>query len=140
MDPGSARERVLQDHDRIRQMLAEIDAARKRFEACDVGSGRELQELGVALFEVFAAHLQLEDATLVPALQALGPQQAEVARRLSREHEEQRALLRHLLSRLEVAASPSALLAAQILRFAEDVRADMAYEEANVLPHLSAAG
>lgn len=137
MDPGSARERVLHDHERIREMLARIDAARKRFEACEVGSGRELQELGVALFEVFAAHLQLEDSTLVPALRARGPEGVEVARRLTREHEEQRALLRHLLSRLETSASPSALLAVQILRFAEDVRADMAYEEASVLSHLS---
>jgi hemerythrin-like domain-containing protein len=133
MTSESIRDKVLEEHDRIRDMLAAMDAERKLFEAEASNGPGELVELAGALFEVFAAHIQLEDATLVPALRALGGHRAIAADRLEREHIEQRELLRFLMQRLEAANRPTSLLVCEIHQFGEYLRTDMAHEEAAIL-------
>jgi hemerythrin-like domain-containing protein len=100
MAPSEIRERVLEDHERLRAMLDELDGLGQRFEAGEE-VGLELRDQGVGLFEVFAAHLALEDSRLVPALAGLADGGPELAHRLAREHAEQRAMLPYLIGRLE---------------------------------------
>jgi hemerythrin-like domain-containing protein len=82
---------------------------------------------------VFAAHITLEDATLVPALEELGEEGKQLGERLAHEHQEQRELLKYLLTRLERDGWPSMLIARELGSFVEYVRQDMTHEEETIL-------
>jgi hemerythrin-like domain-containing protein len=132
MGPSEIRERILEDHERLRVLLDELDGLSKRFAAGEE-VGLELRDHGVGLFEVFAAHLALEDSRLVPALAGLVGGGPDLADRLAREHAEQRAMLRYLIGRLEAAQRPTSVVAHEVCRFAAEVRADMLHEERTIL-------
>jgi hemerythrin-like domain-containing protein len=133
MEPAEARAQILDEHDRLRDRLDEIEELTTRFEKGGPDVGRALREQGVALFEVFAAHLNLEDAQLVPALRTIPERGDGLARRLEREHKEQRELLTYLLSRLEQESRPTTLVARELQGFCEYLRLDMGHEEATLL-------
>lgn len=132
MQPEEIRARVFAEHEQLRGQLDEIDGWTRRFEnGEEVGS--EICELGVGLFELFASHLALEDSLLAPALAELAPDGEALADRLVREHDEQRAMLRYLLRRLEEARRPTALIANELRSFAGYLRRDMQHEEETIL-------
>ena len=133
MDNDEARTRVLSEHARLRELLDALIGRIDRFEAGEREVGTELRALGVAFFEVFAAHITLEDAALVPALRALSDEGKNLAERLTHEHQEQRELLQYLLARLEHDARPSAVIARELRGFANYVRQDMLHEEETIL-------
>jgi hemerythrin-like domain-containing protein len=129
MDAEQTRSRILEDHVRLRGMLDELERTIDRFETGGREVGRELRAHGVELFEVFAAHIQLEDATLVPALSALGESGKHRAERLAHEHAEQRELIEFLLKRLADDHRPSLVVARELQAFVQYVRQDMAHED-----------
>jgi len=133
MEREDARTRVLAEHARLRQLLDELVAQIERFETGSREVGAEMRAQGIAFFEVFAAHISLEDATLVPALRELGEEGKQLAERLAHEHQEQRELLKYLLKRLENDGRPSMLIARELGSFAEYVRQDMTHEEETIL-------
>jgi hemerythrin-like domain-containing protein len=133
MEPAEARSQILDEHARLRDRLDEIEKLTSRFEEGGEDVGKELRELGVALFEVFAAHLNLEDAQLVPALRSIPERGAVLAKRLEREHKEQRELLTYLLSRLEQEHRPTTLIARELQGFCDYLRVDMGHEEETLL-------
>lgn len=129
---GQVRRQVLADHAVLRQELNDLESILLDFESGKSESGSRLRERGVRLFDLFAAHLGLEDEVLIAALRR---QEAgrPLAEKLTEEHREQRELLRFLLSRLEDDERPSSLVARELSSFVEVLRIDMAHEEATVL-------
>lgn len=133
MEPGEARTRVLSEHARLRELLDDLVARIERFESGNREVGGELRSRGIAFFEVFAAHITLEDSILAPALEALGEEGKHRAERLAHEHREQRELLKYLLARLENDERPSLVIARELRSFVDYVRQDMAHEEETIL-------
>jgi hemerythrin-like domain-containing protein len=133
MDTEETRSRILEDHARLRGMLDGLERTIERFETGGREVGQELRSRGVELFEVFAAHIQLEDAALVPALCALGESGKTRAERLTHEHQEQRELIEFLLARLADDHRPSLVVARELHAFVQYVRQDMAHEEETLL-------
>lgn len=129
MDAQTTLSRILDEHARLRGMLDALERTLDRFEAGGREVGRELRAQGVELFEVFAAHIHLEDAALVPALSGLGESGKIRAERLVHEHQEQRELIEFLLARLADDHRPSLVVARELRAFVEYVRQDMAHEE-----------
>lgn len=133
MDPKAVRDRILEDHGRLRDQLAEIESLADRFEKAGAEVGAELREHGVALCELFASHLSFEDAQLSKLLRAIPGKGDALADRLAREHREQRELLHFLVGRLGQERRPTTLIARELVSFCEYLREDMAREEANLL-------
>jgi hemerythrin-like domain-containing protein len=133
MKPHEIRLRVFEEHEKLREMLDELDGLNKRFESGDEQVGAEIREFGSELFEVFASHLTLEDALLVPAIKDAMPEGPTLADRLSREHAEQRSILHYLFRRLEEEDRPTALISNELRSFAEYLRRDMHHEEETIL-------
>jgi hypothetical protein len=133
MDPKAVRDRILEDHDRLRAQPAEIESLADCFEKAGAEVGAELREHGVALCEQFAAHLAYEDAQLVPILRAIPGRGDALADRLAREHREQRELLHFLVGRLGQQRRPTTLIARELLSLCAYLREDMAHEEANLV-------
>jgi len=128
MNTEEIRMRVLDEHAKIRLIIDELDDLNKRF-GRDEDVGAELREIGVGLYEIFAAHLALEDSSLAPALAAASDRGPMLAERMMREHKEQREMLTYLLRRLEDEGRPTALVSNELNSFCEYVRRDMQYEE-----------
>jgi hemerythrin-like domain-containing protein len=129
---GQVRRQVLAGHAVLRDELDDLEVVLQDFESGKTESGSRLRERGVRLFDLFAAHLGLEDEVLIGVLrrQESGESLAEM---LTEEHREQRELLSFLLSRLEDDERPSSLVARELSSFVEVLRIDMAHEEATVL-------
>ncbi len=132
MNPEEIRTRVFGEHEKIRGIIDEIDDLNKRF-GRDEDVGAEIREVGVGLYEIFAAHLALEDSLLAPALEKISDRGPALAERLMREHSEQRAMLTYLLRRLEEQGRPTALVSNELRSFCEYLRRDMKHEEDTIL-------
>ena len=133
MKPSEVRERILTEHDKLREIITALAASARNFDPGDPAAGRELRAAGLACFEAFAAHLKSEDALLGPALEKIPENGSDMAERLRREHREQRELLDFLVRRLEDNERPSSLVVEELHNFAEYVRLDMCHEEATIL-------
>lgn len=133
MTPGQVREEILKQHRGLRERLDEIERLSAVYREGDERTGRELRDCGLALYEVFASHLQFEDARLKPALEASGSEGAQRARRLEHEHRDQRELLQFLSERMRRSPVPSHLVARELANFVEYLRSDMAHEEEAML-------
>lgn len=133
MNSDQVRRKILDDHTQLRSRLDEIDELTARFEKGGAEVGKELRELGIALFETFASHLAFEDAQLVPRLRGIPSRGPDLAERLAREHREQRELLRYLLDRLREQARPTTLVARELGSFSIYLRDDMSHEESTLL-------
>jgi len=132
LSPGQVRARILADHVTLRGVLDDIDALAKCFRAGDPGVGAQLRDTGAEFFELFASHLKLEDALLLPAIQNLREGDF-LADRLEREHREQRELIHFLLARLNQDDRPTNLVASELASFSDYVRKDMTHEEETIL-------
>lgn len=140
MNPAQVRQRILEEHARLRAMLAELVPMAERFERGDGAIADALQEQAMALYESFAAHLLHEENTLEPALRARGTEGQRLAERLAHEHREQRELLAYLVARLRDQPRPTLLVAREIVHFAEYLRLDMAHEESTLLTAAALGG
>jgi hemerythrin-like domain-containing protein len=133
VEAEEVRERILQEHAELRGMLDEVHSLAERFEGGDAQVSQTLRERGLRLYERFAAHLDLEDRLLAPALRKAGGPGPERAERLAREHREQRELLDYLMERLLKHPAPTLLVARELHHFVSYVRLDMDYEEETLL-------
>jgi hemerythrin-like domain-containing protein len=133
---GSAwrvRARILREHDHLRSLLGAVVQLCGRTESGQHAARPTLCELGAELYRRFSAHLAFEDEYLLPLVHGAGGWGRERARRLVREHAEQRMLVEYLAPRLADASCPRALLEADLASFAELLRDDMVDEESNLL-------
>jgi hemerythrin-like domain-containing protein len=133
MKASEVRKQVLEDHTALRGMLDEIEQLADEFEHGNAEVEKTLRDRGLALYERFSTHLDLEDSTLAQALRSFAPSGEELADRLAREHEEQRELLRFLIRRLEEQSRPTILVARELRNFAGYLRYDMDHEEQTML-------
>ncbi len=134
MNSSEVSRRILKDHDRIRELLDEIDALSASFEKNgDVAVADDLRTRGLGLYAALAEHLTREDEILVPILRVTGPDGLAQARQLGREHRLQRELLEFLTNRLAEKDLPTLLVVRQLRNFAEYLRFDMLHEENDIL-------
>lgn len=135
MRPSQVRGRIIRQHAALRVKLDELEAATAELQdgrEGGLGAAERAVALANELCQALDEHLAVEDALLVPTLRqadAWGPVRAD---RLSQHHDEQREQLRSLAEQTEAGMSPQALASA-LAALIEDLRADMAYEEREVL-------
>lgn len=129
------RDEIVAQHSSLRALLPRIESLAEEFEqaseAEDLGS--RLRDAGLALYELFGAHLVREQELLEPVLRAAGPEGQRLARRLGHEHREQRQLLDYLLTRLLEQPAPTVVIARQLTSFTHFLRIEMDHEEETVL-------
>lgn len=130
--PSEVRGRILRDHQALRRHLDELAAVTHALRDGDDSAVGHAISLCERLLSELSRHLDLEDAVLAPLLRevdAWGPIRAD---RLLRHHVDQRAELKAIAERSHAEHAPIAL-AAVLADLIEDLRADMAYEERDVL-------
>ncbi len=131
MKPMDVRRRVLEDHERLREMLRALEELAGKVAGGAAHAAPTLRERGLELHAKLCEHLELEDQNLGPLLlECLGPEAAE---QLSAEHREQRLLFEYILDRLRATQQPTILLARQLQSFVTLLYDDMAHEEEMVL-------
>lgn len=132
MRNSEIRQTILDDHAALRGLFASL---RDLLRSAGGGAERDraVRELGAALRERFLTHLDLEDRYLVPALREIDAWGEERAKRVSREHEEQRGRLDRLLKHLQDPERPMADLTEELDVLLRDLLEDMTHEEATVL-------
>ena len=131
MRPSEVRQRILEDHERLRDSIYIVRNLALEEAGGDSSRVPILEKLAVALGSELRTHLDLEDRHLVPVvLECLGER---AAADLSREHAEQRALLGCVLGRLRREVRPASLLASELQALSELLLEDMAREEEELL-------
>jgi hemerythrin-like domain-containing protein len=133
MRPSQIRERILGEHDTLREMVSGLAELANRFDPERDDAAAELRKAGFECLETFAAHLDTEDGLLIPVLATIPEEGPVLAERLRREHHEQRELLEFLVRRLEDNQRPTSLVVNELHNFAEYLRLDMSHEEATIL-------
>jgi hemerythrin-like domain-containing protein len=131
--PSAVRQRILDDHEALRVLLAEVEELVRRTRTGDTAAAEALPERGRALRARFLDHLALEDAHLVPALRAADAWGEERAQRVAVEHAEQRERMQALLEHMESPTRSMDQLAEELASLVADLRADMEGEEQAVL-------
>ena len=133
MRPSQVRLRILDDHARLRTLFSELDEVAQRVLEGEGQLAFRLRVLAESLRESFPAHLDLEDAVLVPALKQVHPWGPERAEHVVREHREQRHLFEHLLRELSDPTRPVDELAVELRWLVKELLRDMTEEEDSVL-------
>jgi hypothetical protein len=132
MTSGSARERILSDHDHLRRLMKLVAAS--AFEAL----GDEKRRAGIrdALAELraeFERHLEYEEMTLGPLLASADPWGHVRAEQFLKEHAGQRALLVALTEDASDGVRTIEALVEEIAWFVRSLERDMVDEEATFL-------
>jgi hemerythrin-like domain-containing protein len=129
MRPSEVRERVLADHEVLRQSLDDLE---RRAQAA-IGGGEdrapELRADAERFLATLQRHMRWEDRFLAPALREADAWGVERAARLDAEHREQRELLHHVLEGLRDLTRPGPVVAANLLDLVRLLREDMDDEE-----------
>ena len=131
MNPSQVRQRILMDHDRMRQRLDAVEASLASLPEHPSEIAR-VCEAASAMVADFVKHTELEDEILGAALAELdawGPVRAAILRE---HHASQRDQLRGLLQAYE-APAPVEHIAHITLSWIREVRADMRHEEHDIL-------
>lgn len=132
MNPSEVRQRILAEHDRLRDRLHAIEGHVERAKddpSADAAVRRGLGELLVAL----RAHVESEEAVLVPALAAADAWGPVRAAQIRADHAAQLGVLADWERAAADPDLPVAELATRLHGFADGLRADMAGEEADLL-------
>ncbi len=131
MRPSEVRQRILEEHERLRDSIYIVRNLAREAARGDSSRVSILVKRAVGLGSELRTHLDLEDCHLLPVmLECLGEQAAAV---LSREHAEQRALLGCVLGRLRDERRPPSLLARELQTLSELLLEDMVREEEELL-------
>lgn len=133
MNGLTIRNRVLEDHRRIRAMLIQIDTARRHLGHRAPDALEETRKQVRHLVAVFQHHLALEEQMLAPCvaqIDAWGPVRVE---RMLREHREQRLLLKAIASDIADDTRTSEELADELAWLVDTLLRDMEREEKDLL-------
>ncbi len=130
MRPSEVRQTILEDHEKLREELAELARISLKVATAEPGDlAPLLRDRGEAFLEHFLRHLALEDAHLKPAVRDADGWGEARAQRLEDEHTHQRQLLEGILGRLRDESFPEAELALELRGLVEVIREDMQQEE-----------
>lgn len=128
MRPNELRERVLEDHSRLRRHLTRLEelanSVRDQPEKVEVLRGE-----AEALLTRLHAHMRWEESWLLPALRCADAWGRERAERLVDEHSEQREILDIVVEQLWDGERSAALMARDLVRLVGLLREDMEAEE-----------
>lgn len=131
MKPANVRLKILEDHERLRDLLSDLEEVAQEVAAGDWDRVPALRACALDIDNALRRHLALEDRQLVPLVRdGLGEDAHEA---LDQEHAEQRALLEYVLSRLQDERRPALLLARELLTLGEVLLEDMLGEEQSLL-------
>jgi hypothetical protein len=131
--PAAVRDRILEQHVALRELLGQsLDATTRAFAHDGPPGVDELARLTHELRARFWAHLAFEERTLLPILAQLDPWGPERVADLRDEHARQRAELDTLVEGIE-SAGDSERLALTLRSLATDLLIDMAEEERGCL-------
>ncbi|MEM9860763.1 MAG: CBS domain-containing protein [Myxococcota bacterium] len=134
--PAEIRTRILEEHKALRALLQEVEDRAERVLSGqvvedDTQDAASLPDVARELYAFMLRHLDVEDRILAPALEHADGFGQERARLLLDEHRKQRRGLRAALNALGEDSLRE--LAEYLVGFVNDVRADMAREESDVL-------
>jgi hypothetical protein len=132
MKPSEVRDRIASEHVAMRARLDALDETLRELRQGEASWQAAVVQCQ-ALHDALLAHLELEDAVLVPALRdidAWGPVRADT---LVRHHRMQREELRFVLKYEANSQGDTLALAARIAHLLDDLRTDMAHEDREIL-------
>jgi len=131
--PSDVRARILGEHVEIRRLIDALEELAAEEAATGVRVPGRFGALRGRLLEYLLAHIDVENALLVPALRELDAWGQVRAEALLRHHEEQRAWLASLLAATTAPPPVGAELVRWVSIIAETLRDDMAHEERDLL-------
>lgn len=133
MQAGEVREKVLRDHDALRQRMEEVERLAEEVVCDDRMHDGKLRLTATELLRALRTHMAWEDRFLAPALleaDAWGPERAA---RLETDHVQQRDDVERILAGLGDPSQPAAFLASRLLEWLNELHADMLDEESAFL-------
>jgi hemerythrin-like domain-containing protein len=123
------RKQVLADHVALRRTLGRLEGLASRILAGRDSHLRAFRGEAIGFLDALLVHLEWEDHHLAPALREIGARGEHLATKLSREHVEQRELLRHILRGLSDVSRPGRVVARNLLDLCGLLREEMVDEE-----------
>jgi hypothetical protein len=129
MQPSQIRRRILEDHEVIRGILLSVEHLSHEVSEGKVRHVGPLRLEGEALLLRLNEHMGWEDRHLRPVLLDTPGWGEERAKRLDRDHREQRELLEYSLGAVQDQSRPPLVLARQLIELVKLLREDMADEE-----------
>ena len=134
MRPSEVRERVLGDHEAIRERLGRLETLLDRVhQGSREADWSELRRVALELLERLRTHMRWEDRYLIPALREADAWGEERAARLRADHGAQRDQHSDFDQRLSDRACPNSRVASDVSRLIELLREDMREEERDLL-------
>lgn len=130
--PSRIRKRILHEHVALRSKLEELSAAVASLEAGNTRSTSHALDLAAALYIDLRAHIDHEDALLVPVLRDADAWGKVRADQLAHHHAQQRAVFSEASLRAQKGAPVSAV-AVWLRNLIDELNADMADEERELL-------
>lgn len=129
MNPSEVRNRVLADHELLRERLARIEILARTVLEGRVGAASELRDHAAELGVELSNHFDLEDDILVEVLRNADPWGPERVARLQEDHARQRQMLAQLRQSAGDVGRPDLELALTARGFVQLMFEDMEEEE-----------
>lgn len=129
MKTDEIRKQALSDHVALRRTLGRLESLASRILAGHESHSRALRSEAIGFLDALLVHMEWEDLHLAPALREIGARGEYLAAKLTREHMEQRELLRHILRGLSDLARPGCIVARNLLDLCGLLRDEMVDEE-----------
>jgi hemerythrin-like domain-containing protein len=123
------RKQALSDHVALRRTLGRLEGLASRILAGRDSHLRALRSEAIGFLDALLVHMEWEDLHLAPALREIGARGEHLAAKLTREHVEQRELLRHILRGLSDVGRPGRVVARNLLDLCGLLREEMVDEE-----------
>jgi hypothetical protein len=133
MKASELRQYILADHLALRGILDHVAGLADELAAGDRQLAGPLRVAAEELLDRLERHMRWEDSHLAPALRDADAWGEERARRLDRDHREQRELLAHTLDRIRDHGRPAVVLARGLRDLVQLLRDDMHEEEVTLL-------
>lgn len=129
MKTDEIRKHVLDDHTALRRTLVRLEGLARRVLAGSEGHLSALRGEAIGCLDAFLVHMEWEDIHLAPALREVGARGEHLAAKLTREHFEERELLRHILRGLSDLTRPGRVVARNLVDLCGLLREHMVEEE-----------
>ena len=127
------RKQVLADHVALRRTLGRLEVLASRVLTGRESHLRALRGEAIGFLDALLVHMEWEDVHLASSLREVGARGEDLAAKLTREHVEQRELLRHILRGLSDMTRPGPVVARNLLDLCGLLREDLVDEEEMVL-------
>jgi hypothetical protein len=129
MKTDDIRKQILADHVALRRTMGRLEGLANGFLAGRDHRYSALRGEAIGFLDAFLVHMEWEDIYLAPALREVGARGEYLASKLTRDHVEQRELLRHILRGLSDSTRPGSIVARNLVDLFGLLREDMVDEE-----------